>query len=102
MGQSASMSHIPFRDSKLTRLLSESLSGNCKTTICACINPSLMHYEETYSTLLFATRAMSVRTNALINERIELRYKEQKLQLKQQSNLQMLLAAQVQSLAQNQ
>ena len=45
---------------------------------------------------------MSVRTNALINERIELRYKEQKLQLKQQSNLQMLLAAQVQSLAQNQ
>lgn len=88
MGQSASMSHIPFRDSKLTRLLSESLSGNCKTTICACINPSLMHYEETYSTLMFASRAMSVRTNALINEKIELRYKEQKLQLKQQSNLQ--------------
>lgn len=79
LGSSASMSHIPFRDSKLTRLLSESLSGNCKTTICACINPSLMHYEETYSTLLFATRAMSVRTNALINEKIELRYKEQKL-----------------------
>jgi hypothetical protein len=73
-GQSSSYSHIPFRDSKLTRLLSESLSGNCKTTICACINPSLMHYEETYSTLLFATRAMSVYTNALINEKIELKY----------------------------
>ena len=53
-------SHIPFRDSKLTRLLSESLSGNCKTTICACVSPSLVHYEETYSTLLFASRAMSV------------------------------------------
>ena len=51
IGASASLSHIPFRDSKLTRLLSESLSGNCKTTICACINPSLLHYEETYSTL---------------------------------------------------
>lgn len=71
IGSSASMSHIPFRDSKLTRLLSESLSGNCKTTVCACINPSLMHYEETYSTLLFATRVMSVYTNALINEKIE-------------------------------
>ncbi len=62
------MSHIPFRDSKLTRLLSESLSANYKTTICACISPSLFHYEETYSTLLFASRAMSVRTNVIINE----------------------------------
>lgn len=69
------MSHIPFRDSKLTRLLSESLSGNCKTTICACINPSLLHYEETYSTLQFALRAMSVRQSAIINEQIEIKYK---------------------------
>jgi hypothetical protein len=67
------MSHIPFRDSKLTRLLSESLSGNCKTTICACISPSLVHYEETYSTLLFASRAMSVRTHAKINEQIDIK-----------------------------
>ena len=34
--------HVPFRDSKLTRLLTESLGGNCKTTICACISPSLL------------------------------------------------------------
>jgi len=47
------------------------LNGNCKTTICACISPSLVHYEETYSTLLFASRAMNVRTNAFANEKIE-------------------------------
>ena len=66
-----SLSHVPFRDSKLTRLLSESLRGNCKTTICACISPSLLHYEESYSTLLFATRAMSVRTYVTMNEKVE-------------------------------
>lgn len=74
MGQMTSFSHIPFRDSKVTRLLSESLSGNCKTTICACISPSLVHYEETYSTLLFASRAMNVRTEAQRNEKIDLKY----------------------------
>lgn len=66
-----SLSHVPFRDSKLTRLLTESLGGNCKTSICACISPSLLHYEESYSTLLFATRAMSVRTYVTMNEKIE-------------------------------
>lgn len=73
-----SMSHIPFRDSKLTRLLSESLSGNCKTTICACISPSLVHYEETYSTLLFASRAMNVLSQAMINEKIDIKLKERR------------------------
>jgi hypothetical protein len=66
-----SLSHVPFRDSKLTRLLTESLGGNCKTSICACISPSLLHYEESYSTLLFATRAMSVRTHVTMNEKVE-------------------------------
>lgn len=73
-----SMSHIPFRDSKLTRLLSESLSGNCKTTICACISPSLVHYEETYSTLLFASRAMNVLSQAMINENIDIKLKQRR------------------------
>ena len=63
--------HVPFRDSKLTRLLTESLGGNCKTTICACISPSLIHYDESYSTLLFAMRAMSVRTYVTMNEKVE-------------------------------
>lgn len=66
-----SLNHVPFRDSKLTRLLTDSLGGNSKTTICACIGPSLDNYEESYSTLLFATRAMSVRTYVKMNEKIE-------------------------------
>jgi Kinesin motor domain len=69
-----SLNHVPFRDSKLTRLLTDSLGGNSKTTICACVGPSLENYEETYSTLLFATRAMSVRTFVKMNEKIEIKY----------------------------
>ena len=68
-----SMNYVPFRDSKLTRLLSESLGGNCKTTICACVSPSMLHYDESYSTLLFAIKAMSVRTRVMMNERIEVK-----------------------------
>ena len=67
------VSYVPFRDSKLTRLLSESLGGNCKTTICACISPSMLHYDESYSTLLFAIKAMSVRTRVVMNERVEVK-----------------------------
>jgi len=71
LAQNKSMQFVPFRDSKLTRLLTESLGGNCKTTICACVSPSLIHFDETYSTLLFAARAMSVRTSARKNEKID-------------------------------
>jgi hypothetical protein len=65
------LQHVPFRDSKLTRLLTESLGGNSKTTIVACIGPSLLHYEESHSTLIFASRAMSVKTYVTLNEKIE-------------------------------
>ena len=74
LAQNRSLSYVPFRDSKLTRLLTESLGGNCKTTICACISPSLVHYDESYSTLLFARRAMSVRQTVVSNEKVEVRY----------------------------
>jgi hypothetical protein len=73
LASNRSLSFVPFRDSKLTRLLTESLGGNCKTTICACISPSLVHYDESYSTLLFARRAMSVRQNVHANEKIEVK-----------------------------
>ncbi|KAL1528163.1 hypothetical protein AB1Y20_009524 [Prymnesium parvum] len=63
--------HVPFRDSKLTRLLTDSLGGNTKTSLCATIGPSLHNYDETFCTLLLATRAMAVKTHARINERIE-------------------------------
>ena len=71
-----SLSYVPFRDSKLTRLLTESLGGNCKTTICACISPSMVHYDESYSTLLFATRAMSVKTIIHLNQKVEYKFGE--------------------------
>ena len=56
------------RDSKLTRLLTHSLSGNCNTAICASLNPMSIHFDETFSTCLFASRAMAVNTKAVLNE----------------------------------
>ena len=52
--------HVPYRDSKLTRLLQDSLGGNTRTTIIACVNPLEAHTNETMSTLLFAARAKKV------------------------------------------
>lgn len=67
---------MPFRDSKLTRILTESLSGNSKTIVCACVSPSMLHFDESLSTLQFAAKAMSVRIFAKRNENVE--YKIQK------------------------
>ena len=65
-----SQTHVPFRDSKLTRLLTETLGGNAKACICANISPCGASYEETNSTLVFASRALAVRHNAVVNEMI--------------------------------
>ena len=66
-------SHIPYRDSKLTRLLEDSLGGNCKTTMMAMISPSYMCFSETLSSLKFANRAKNVKNNARINEDLDQR-----------------------------
>ena len=55
-----SRKHIPFRDSKLTRVLSDSLSGNSKIYFIICISPSITSSSETISTLQFANRAKKV------------------------------------------
>lgn len=60
--------HIPYRDSKLTRILAESLGKNSKTLLIACISPSFIQMEETLSTLLFANSAKNVNTFANVNE----------------------------------
>ncbi|XP_062212428.1 kinesin-like protein KIN-12G [Phragmites australis] len=60
--------HVPYRDSKLTFLLQDSLGGNSKTTIIANISPSSCCAAETLSTLKFAQRAKYIRNNATINE----------------------------------
>ena len=50
-------SHIPYRDSKLTRLLQDSLGGNTKTIMIAAVSPADYNYEESLSTLRYASRA---------------------------------------------
>ena len=61
-------SHIPFRDSKLTRILQPALGGNSKTAIVCNVTPAAAHAEETHSTLRFAVRAKRVCNNATVNE----------------------------------
>ncbi|KAL5720712.1 hypothetical protein ACHQM5_013355 [Ranunculus cassubicifolius] len=60
--------HVPYRDSKLTFLLQDSLGGNSKTTIIANISPSMSCSLETMSTLKFAQRAKFIKNNAIVNE----------------------------------
>lgn len=65
--------HIPYRDSKLTRLLEDSLGGNCKTTMMAMISPTHEAFSESMSTLKFATRAKKIKNEAHINEDVDQR-----------------------------
>ena len=60
--------YIPYRDSKLTRLLQDSLGGNCKTTMIAMISPSQDAFSESLSTLYFAQRAKKIKNRPIINE----------------------------------
>ncbi|KAK5970362.1 Kinesin motor domain-containing protein, partial [Trichostrongylus colubriformis] len=60
--------HIPYRDSKLTRLLQDSLGGNSKTVMVACIGPASYNYEETLGTLRYANRAKNIKNKPKINE----------------------------------
>jgi hypothetical protein len=60
--------HIPYRDSKLTRLLEDSLGGNCVTTLVATVSPSACSFAESLSTLKFATRAKTVVNAPRVNE----------------------------------
>ncbi|CAF1055805.1 unnamed protein product [Brachionus calyciflorus] len=60
--------HIPYRDSKLTRLLQDSLGGNSKTVMVATIGPASYNYEETITTLRYANRAKNIKNKPKINE----------------------------------
>lgn len=62
-----STSHIPYRNSQLTYLLSESLGGNSKTIMIAAISPAAFNYEETTSTLKFAERVACIQTSSKAN-----------------------------------
>lgn len=60
--------HIPYRDSKLTRLLQDSLGGNTKTLMVACLSPADNNYDESLSTLRYANRAKNIKNKPCINE----------------------------------
>jgi kinesin family protein 18/19 len=59
--------HIPYRNSKLTRLLKFSLGGNCKTVMIVCVSPSSVHFDETQNTLRYANRAKNIQTKVTKN-----------------------------------
>ena len=60
--------HIPYRDSKLTRLLQDSLGGNTKTLMIASVSPADDNYDETLSTLRYAARARNIKNTPKVNE----------------------------------
>ena len=81
--------HIPYRDSKLTRLLQPSLSGNAQMVLICCIAPLAKHIEESHNTFKFATRAKKVPQKATIQESVDEKtllqtYREEIEALKQQ------------------
>ncbi|KAI1309417.1 Kinesin-like protein KIF3A [Halotydeus destructor] len=80
--------HIPYRNSKLTRILSDSLGGNSKTLLIACIGPAKNNLDESISTLRFASTAKKIKNAARINEdpkdALLRKFQDQILELKKQ------------------
>ncbi|KAI3511604.1 hypothetical protein L1887_18759 [Cichorium endivia] len=71
VSQTGKQRHIPYRDSKLTFLLQESLGGNAKLAMICAISPSESCRSETYSTLRFAQRAKAIKNKAVVNEQMQ-------------------------------
>lgn len=65
--------HVPYRDSRLTRILEDSLGGNCKTTMMCMTSPALEAFAESLSTLKFANRAKNIKNAARLNEDVDQR-----------------------------
>ncbi|KAI9219817.1 P-loop containing nucleoside triphosphate hydrolase protein [Blastocladiella britannica] len=63
--------HVPYRNSTLTRLLQESLGGNCVTSLIVCASPARRDVSETKGTLMFGYRAMRIKTHARINVEVD-------------------------------
>ncbi|RCI03732.1 hypothetical protein CU098_008918, partial [Rhizopus stolonifer] len=61
-------SHVPYRDSKLTRLLQDSLGGNSQTLMLACVSPADSNFMETLNTLKYANRARNIKNKVTINQ----------------------------------
>jgi len=87
LGEESTRNHVPYRDSKLTRLLQDSLGGNSHTLMVACVSPADSNVEETISTLRYADRARKIKNKPIVNqdsqsaETARLRSQVQQLQL---------------------
>ena len=66
-GEDNKIKHVPYRDSKLTRILQDSLGGNSRTSMIACCSPAESNYEETLNTLKYASRARNIENKPIIN-----------------------------------
>ena len=91
-GVTQATGHIPYRDSKLTRILQNSLGGNTRTAIVCTVTPAAAFVEETVSTLKFASRAKSIKNNAIVNEIMSddallKRYRKEINELKRQKDM---------------
>ena len=75
--------HIPYRDSKITRLLQDSLGGNSYTTMIACVSPADTNLEESCNTLRYAQRARRIRNKAVVNTHVT-SHEREVLMLRQQ------------------
>ncbi|KAI0035688.1 kinesin-domain-containing protein [Vararia minispora EC-137] len=60
-----SVRHVPYRNSKLTRLLKFSLGGNCQTVMVVCVAPTSLHFDDTHNTLIYAERATKIKTRVV-------------------------------------
>jgi hypothetical protein len=59
--------HVPYRDSKLTRILQDSLGGNSRTSMIACISPAEFNFDESLNTLKYASRARNIKNKPIVN-----------------------------------
>ncbi|XP_078276005.1 kinesin-like protein KIF21A isoform X2 [Rhinoraja longicauda] len=66
--KSKRVTHVPYRDSKLTRLLQDSLGGNSQTVMLACVGPSDRDFMETLNTLKYANRARNIKNKVMVNQ----------------------------------
>ncbi|KAI9895481.1 hypothetical protein PsorP6_018835 [Peronosclerospora sorghi] len=79
--------HVPYRDSKLTRMLQDSLGGNSRTLMLTCVSPADVNFEETLNTLKYANRARNIQNKPVVNRdeasalTIELRRQVEMLQM---------------------
>lgn len=69
--ENKSTDFIPYRNSVLTRVLSDSLGGNCKTTMITMISPALEAFQESLSSLKFAARARNIKNTPTVNEDLD-------------------------------